>query len=236
MTAVMREQQRQAGGDERAERDEQDDQRDRQRQGLGALEVVVEGLRDRLVRAGAAELLDAQLGVRALRGGGGRASDASTRSLAASSSPGILNDTSAERPSLETWPALPRADSGDSTSVDVRRVARRRRVDVARPLPRSAGRDGSQRALALDEDLLAGGLAGSRRRRSPRRRCATGRCRTPSPSSCALSDRAADDGREDDERGSIRGSPCGGAGRSSARSCGEIAFHRGLLSVARYAA
>ena len=40
-----REQQRHAGGDERAERDDQDQQRDRQREELGLLEVVLEGLR-----------------------------------------------------------------------------------------------------------------------------------------------------------------------------------------------
>ena len=67
----QREQQRQPGGDERAERDDQDDQRDRQREELGLLEVVLERLRERLVRARVAELLDPQLGVRALRGGGG---------------------------------------------------------------------------------------------------------------------------------------------------------------------
>ena len=44
------EQQRQAGGDERAEGDQQDDQRERDRQGLGALEVVAERLVERLAR------------------------------------------------------------------------------------------------------------------------------------------------------------------------------------------
>ena len=65
------EQQRQAGGDERAEREQQDHQRDRQRERLGLLEVVLEHLRDGLAGAGVAELLDAQLGVRLLGGGGG---------------------------------------------------------------------------------------------------------------------------------------------------------------------
>ena len=69
----MREQERHAGGDERAERDEQDQQRDRERELLAPLEVVVERLRQRLVGARVAELLDAQLGVRLLgRGGGGQ--------------------------------------------------------------------------------------------------------------------------------------------------------------------
>ena len=58
---------RQRGRHESAEREQQDDQGDRDRQGLGLLEVVVERLRQRLVRARVAELLDAQLRVSALR-------------------------------------------------------------------------------------------------------------------------------------------------------------------------
>ena len=44
------------------------------------------------------------------------ASDGSTRSATCSSLPGILNVTTAERPSGEIWPSLPRR-SGDWTSV-----------------------------------------------------------------------------------------------------------------------
>ena len=44
------------------------------------------------------------------------ASDGSMRSATWSSSPGTLNDTTAERPSCEIWPSLPRC-SGDWTSV-----------------------------------------------------------------------------------------------------------------------
>src|SRR3954447_16991934 len=68
----QREQQWQARGDQRPERDDEDEQRDRQRQILGLLEVVVEGLRERLVGAGVAELLDPQLRVGLLGGGHGR--------------------------------------------------------------------------------------------------------------------------------------------------------------------
>src|SRR3712207_8527503 len=53
--------------------DDQDDQGDGQREELGALEVLVEGGRQRFLGAGVAELLDPQLGVRAL--GGGRGSE-----------------------------------------------------------------------------------------------------------------------------------------------------------------
>jgi hypothetical protein len=104
----QREHERQPGRDERAERDDQDQQRDRQREELGLLEVLVERLGERLVRARVAELLDPQLRVRALGGGGG-GERASTRSLATSSSPWSLKVTSAERPSRESWPALPLA-------------------------------------------------------------------------------------------------------------------------------
>jgi hypothetical protein len=58
--------------DQRAERQQQDDQRDRQGGGLGLLEVVLERLRDRLVGAGRAELLDPVVGVRLVEAGHGR--------------------------------------------------------------------------------------------------------------------------------------------------------------------
>ncbi len=72
------EQQRQPGGDERAERYEQDQQRERQRQRLGLLEVLAERLLERLLDRGRAELLDAQVGMLGLdgRGGGERRVDA----------------------------------------------------------------------------------------------------------------------------------------------------------------
>ena len=74
----QREQQRKAGGDERAEGDDEDHERDRQREELGPLEVLLEGGRQRLAGAGVAELLDAQVGVGLLggRGGGERGADA----------------------------------------------------------------------------------------------------------------------------------------------------------------
>ncbi len=60
------EQQRQAGGDERAERDQQDDQRDREREELGPLEVLLERLADLLLGRRVAELADGDLGMGAL--------------------------------------------------------------------------------------------------------------------------------------------------------------------------
>ena len=65
------EQQRHAGGDQRAEGDDEDQQRDRQRERLGALEVLLELRVERLGGGGVAELLDAQLGMRLLGGGDG---------------------------------------------------------------------------------------------------------------------------------------------------------------------
>ena len=65
-----REQHRDPGGDERAERDHEDHQRDRQRERLAPAEVVLERFVERLLRAGVAELLDAQARVGALRGAG----------------------------------------------------------------------------------------------------------------------------------------------------------------------
>ncbi len=52
-------QQRDAGRDERAEREQENDQRDRQRRELGLAEVVAEGLVEGAGRARLAELLDA---------------------------------------------------------------------------------------------------------------------------------------------------------------------------------
>ena len=52
-----------AGSDQRAEGDDQDDQRHGQRQRLGPLQVVLDRLVDLGADAGIAELLDAQLGV-----------------------------------------------------------------------------------------------------------------------------------------------------------------------------
>jgi hypothetical protein len=66
------EQQRQACRDERAEGQQRNDQRERQRQRLGALEVVLERLLERLARRDGADLLDAQVRVRSLDGRGGR--------------------------------------------------------------------------------------------------------------------------------------------------------------------
>ena len=109
-----RQQQRDAGGDQRAERDDQDEQRDREAEELRALEVVVERGAERLVGGGVAELLDPQVGVRLLRRRGGRQRGVDDLVVRSSSS-GMLNVTSAERPSLEIWPSLPLA-SGDSTS------------------------------------------------------------------------------------------------------------------------
>ena len=54
------EQHRDAGGQQRAERDDQDDQRDRDRQELGRLEVGGEAVVERLAGRRVAELLDAQ--------------------------------------------------------------------------------------------------------------------------------------------------------------------------------
>ena len=63
------EQQRDPGGDESAERDREDDERDRQRQHPGLAEVLLDGRRERVDRAGHAELADVELRVRRLSAG-----------------------------------------------------------------------------------------------------------------------------------------------------------------------
>ena len=63
-------QQRHQGRDQRAEGEQEDDQGDRQRCRLGLLQVFAEDRFQRLVRAGATELLDPQPGMSALRSGG----------------------------------------------------------------------------------------------------------------------------------------------------------------------
>ena len=68
-TADRPEQQRQPRRDQRAEREHENHQGDRQRQELGLAEVVLERLRQRLVRARVAELLDPQPRVRAIEPG-----------------------------------------------------------------------------------------------------------------------------------------------------------------------
>jgi hypothetical protein len=65
------EEERDQGGEDRAEGHDEDDQRDREGEELGLLEVVLERLRDRLLGAGVAELADEDAGVGLLRGGGG---------------------------------------------------------------------------------------------------------------------------------------------------------------------
>ena len=67
-----RKQHRDAGGDQRPEREDQDHQRDRERQRASLGEVVAEALVERLVRARVAGLLDRQAGMRALSRRGGR--------------------------------------------------------------------------------------------------------------------------------------------------------------------
>ena len=62
------EQQRDPGGDESAERDHEDDERDRERQHPGLAEVLLDGRRDRVDRAGHAELADVELRVCLLGG------------------------------------------------------------------------------------------------------------------------------------------------------------------------
>jgi hypothetical protein len=64
--------QRQPGRHQRAEGDEQDEEREGQGEVLGLLEVVVQGLAQALRRGGVAELGDRRLGMRALERGGGR--------------------------------------------------------------------------------------------------------------------------------------------------------------------
>ena len=88
----------------------EDDQRDRQREQLGLLEVVLERLRERLVGAGAAELRRRRRsGCAALTLVDRRRRPGRSRLLVWSSSPRTLNSTSTERPSLEIWPSLPLA-------------------------------------------------------------------------------------------------------------------------------
>ena len=109
------EQQRHAGGDERAEGDDEDQQRDRQRERLGPLEVLLEGRVERLGGADASPNCSMRSSGCAFCAAAVAASEASTRSSDWSTSPGTLKVTSAERPSLEIWPSLPLAN-GDSTS------------------------------------------------------------------------------------------------------------------------
>ena len=62
------EQQRDPRGDESAERDHEDDERDRERQHPGLAEVLLDGRRERIDRAGHAELADVELRMRLLGG------------------------------------------------------------------------------------------------------------------------------------------------------------------------
>ena len=62
------EQQRDPRGDESAEREHEDDERDRERQHPGLAEVLLDGRRERIDRAGHAELADVELRVRLLGG------------------------------------------------------------------------------------------------------------------------------------------------------------------------
>jgi hypothetical protein len=68
----MPKQHRDAGGDERAERDHENQQRDRQRGELGLAEVVLQARVDRLIGARLAHLPDEQPGVGLHRGGRGQ--------------------------------------------------------------------------------------------------------------------------------------------------------------------
>ena len=106
ITAEMRQQHRDAGGDQRAERDHQDDQGDRERQRLGLREVALHELVvELLADGGVAELLDAQR-----RGGpaGRRWTAASTGAIRIDGGGGVALDveaaSSAECRSFETRP------------------------------------------------------------------------------------------------------------------------------------
>ena len=149
------EQQRQPGGDERAEGDEQDQQRERQRQRLGLLEVLAERLLERLLAGGRADLLDAQ--VRGARPGRPRWPRASRRRAraASSSSPAISNDSSAERPSSETWPVAP-ASNAETTFSTCGTVLRRSASSAAACCSSACE---ARARTSLQEHLLAAGLA-----------------------------------------------------------------------------
>ncbi len=145
------EQQRDAGGHQGAEGDQEDEQRDREREGLGALEVLLEGLVERLAGAGVAELLDAQVGMSLLRGGGGGLGgvDVVDRGLVVA---GHLERHERGAPVLGDL-ALVALGEGDSTSVTCF-AAPSRFVDVGdRGLERRVGGLGGAVA-GLDEDLL----------------------------------------------------------------------------------
>ena len=108
------EQHRQAGRDERAERDQQDDQRDRQRRVLGPLEVLVQRVVELVVRAREAELGDGEAVVPVLHAARRHRGSAGPSRRPCPGRPAISNWTSAERRSLEIWPAFAGA-SGERT-------------------------------------------------------------------------------------------------------------------------
>ena len=144
------EQQRQAGGNERAERRHEDQQRDRQREELGPLRVVLERLPDRAAGAGVAEFLDPHVRMRGLHtlDGGEHGHHAIARGL------GV-----AEQIELQQGRA---AVSGDQVPA-----VRERRADVLDELEPAqlplevvdrrteAGAVHVLRSAALDEHLLA---------------------------------------------------------------------------------
>ena len=129
------EHERDAGGDERAERDEQDDQHQAVGDEVRLLAVLGVLGGDLLGGRGVAELLDAHAGVELLGGGDGgeRLVD---ELLDCSSVPGIVKFTTTERPSLETVLTRSAAMSG-LLVVLVPDLGNLRRV-VAREVPQDA--------------------------------------------------------------------------------------------------
>ena len=188
------EQQRQAGGDERAERDQQDEQRDRERQVSARLKSSSKASRERLARALAPPNCSTRSSGCARCAAAVAASVASTRSPAASSSPAISNVTSAERPSLEIWPVVAAAN-GETTLLDVRGAVQALR-DVARRR-RRARIAASRRPSRLDSTCSPVSFGKPASSTAGRRR-ATGRCPCRRRSACSGRPPAGD-GREDDE-------------------------------------
>jgi hypothetical protein len=149
------EQEGHAGGNERAEGDDEDQEGDGEGEDLGLLEVVLEGLRDGLLGARVAELADEDVGVGALGRGGGverRRGEVADLVLVT----GDLERDEAGAAVLGEL-ALVAGDERRLDFVDVRGRLEARDHVRDRGLERwIADLDG---ALALDEDLLLGGVA-----------------------------------------------------------------------------